>query len=258
MLEIRISEFTLFLLVFTRVTGAVLFNPFLGRRNVPAMAQIGLAMAIALLVTPTLNIADFDPGTGIAFIPVLMKELFIGYLTGLAINFLTTIALTAGEITDTQIGLGMAKIFDPQSNVSMSATGTLYNLMVTLVFFAMDGHLTLFRLVGRSFEAFPPGKVVIHTDAGMYVGLLMSTILQFTIKLALPIIAVELLLEAGIGVLMRSVPQINIFVAGIQLRLLVGLVMLLLTLPLLSGIFGNAVDVVFDKLEEAMILMLGT
>ncbi|HHX71504.1 MAG TPA: flagellar biosynthetic protein FliR [Clostridiales bacterium] len=258
MIEITISEYTLFLLVFTRITGAILFNPFLGRKNIPSAAQMGLSLVIALVITPTLPISGPETGLGIAFIPILLKELFIGYMIGLTVSFLTTIALTAGEITDMQIGLGMAKIFDPQSNVSMSMTGSIYNLMVTLVFFGMDGHLTLLRLVGRSCEVFPPGRIAINPQIGLQMGLLMGTILQLTIKVAMPIIAVELLLEAGLGVLMRSVPQINVFVAGIQIRLLVGLIMLVIMLPLISGIFGNAVDVIFDRLEEGMILMLGS
>lgn len=99
---------------------------------------------------------------------------------------------------------------------------------------------------------------MINMDIGSHVVLLFGDMLLLTLKLAIPIIAVELLAEAGLGVLMRTVPQVNVFVASIQLKLLIGLIVIFLFLPSVSGILNKSIGYMFERLEDSLVLMLKT
>ncbi|MEA4921206.1 MAG: flagellar biosynthetic protein FliR [Clostridiaceae bacterium] len=257
MTEYVFQNYIAFLLVFTRISGAILFNPFLGRKNIPAIVKVGLSLATAFLVSPTVDNVQSVGLYGVSFMAAAFFELVIGYMSGMLVGMITSFVVTAGEMSDTQLGLGMSKVYDPQSNVSMPVTGTIYNLMLTLIFFCMDGHLTLIRLIARSCEIFPPGSMKINTEVGSYIAIFFGSVLQMALKLALPVIAAEFIVEAGMGVLMRTVPQINVFVASLQLKLIIGLVLLILFLPTAAGIMGSSIDFMFEKLEDCMILMLG-
>lgn len=249
------SNYILFLLVLTRMSGVFLFNPFFGRKNVPTALKIGLAIFLAVLLTPAIE-ASPRMGSQIEFVLAVIKELFIGFVTGFVVNLFVSWVMAAGEASDIQLGLGMAKIYDPQANVSMPVTGTLYNIMLTLMFFAVNGHLTLIKIAALSLRAFPPGFVTINAEIGGYLTLLFGNILVLAVKLAAPVIAIELLTEAGMGVLMRTVPQINVFVASIQLKVIIGLVTIIFVLPAVSVIFGNSIGYMFERLEDSLILTL--
>jgi flagellar biosynthetic protein FliR len=250
------SSYIVFLYVLTRMSGVFIFNPFFGRKNVPAIVKMGLALLCAILVTPTLEQAAPESASGLIFMLALLKELFVGYMMGFVINLFLSWVLMAGEIGDIQIGLGMSKIYDQHSNIAMPVTGTIYNIMLTLIFFASNGHLTLIKIAAASCRAFPPGMIVINPQVASYLVELFGEMLSLAVKLAIPVIAIELLAEAGMGVLMRTVPQINVFVAGIQIKLIIGLVTMILAMTSVGAIFGNAVDYMFDKLEDCVILML--
>lgn len=255
MKEIIFSNYLLFLLVLTRMTGVFLFNPFLGRKNVPAIVKVGLALVLAIIITPTLS-TKAEISSDIEFVLVILKELLIGYLTGFIISLFVSWVLMAGEMSDVQLGLGMSQIYDPQSNISMPVTGNLYNIMLTLMFFSSKSHLTLIKIASVSCEVFPPGPSMFNMEIGSHVVLLFGDILVLTLKLAIPIIAVELLAEAGLGVLMRTVPQINVFVASIQVKLLIGLIVIFLFLPPAAGILNKSIGYMFERLEDSLVLML--
>ena len=258
MKEIMFSDYHLFLLVLTRMSGVFLFNPFLGKKNVPSIVKIGLSLLVAIIVTPTLSTKGVEISSDIGFILILLKELLIGYLTGFIISLFVSWVLMAGEMSDVQLGLGMSKIYDPHSNITMPLIGSLYNIMLTLIFFSSKSHLTLIKIASVSCEVFPPGPSMINMDIGSHVVLLFGDMLLLTLKLAIPIIAVELLAEAGLGVLMRTVPQVNVFVASIQLKLLIGLIVIFLFLPSVSGILNKSIGYMFERLEDSLVLMLKT
>ncbi|MEA4831985.1 MAG: flagellar biosynthetic protein FliR [Oscillospiraceae bacterium] len=250
------SYYILFLLVLTRMSGVFLFNPFFGRKNVPAIIKIGLALLISVLITPTLGLKNPEIGSQIVFIIMLIKELFIGYVMGFVVNLLVAWVLMAGEMSDIQLGLGMSKLYDNQTNVSMPVTGAVFNIMLTLVFFAQNGHLNLIKIASLSCMAFPLGYELVNPEIGSYLTLLFGNILLMTVKLAAPIIAVELLTEIGMGIFMRNVPQVNVFVASIQVKLMVGLIIFIFVLPVYYEYLGKSIDFMFEKLEQSIILML--
>lgn len=256
MLRINFSNFMLLLLVFARMSGALLFHPFFGRRNVPAIAKIGLALLAAILLTPVLQLPSPVFSSTISLMLSFLKEMLVGYALGFLMNLFLSFVLMAGEAIDMEIGLSMGRIYDPQSNVSMPATGTVFHLMLTLFFFSSNGHLTLIRILANSCRLFPPGPAFFDFQAGSYLALMLGDMLVLALKLAMPVIATELLTEAGMGVLMRVVPQINVFVAGLQVKLAIGLVIIILALPAASRLMDDTLAQMYEKLQESLAVML--
>jgi flagellar biosynthetic protein FliR len=252
------SNYILFLLVFTRISGAVLFNPFLGRKNVPVITKIGLSLIIAIGVFPSLGYTSTGIDSFVVFVFVIFKELLVGFTTGFLMQLAMSSVLIAGETVDMQLGLGMSKIYDPASNISMALTGTIYNLLFTLVFFLSNGHLTLIRLLVETCRLFKVGSGFINPEAGGYIVLIFGDILLLSLKLAMPVIAVELLTEAGLGFLMRSVSHINIFSVSLQIKLALGLFMVILALPVTSKVLDFSITYMFDKIKNSLSNMLAS
>lgn len=256
MLQLYFGNYMLMLLVFARMSGALLFNPLFGKRNVPVIAKIGLAMLASILLTPSLQVPPPVFSSTVSFMMSLLKEMLVGYTLGFLMNMFFSWVLMAGELIDMEIGLGMAKMYDPLSNVSMPAAGTMFNLMFTLIFFSSNGHLTLIRILASSCQLFPPGPALLDFQAGSYLALMLSDIVVLALKLAMPVLATELLTEAGMGVLMRIVPQINVFAASLQVKVAIGLVIIILALPAASRLMDDTITQMYQRMQESLAVML--
>ena len=220
-------ELTLFLFVSARVSGFILFNPILGRTNVPAFFRSGMILVLSIFVTAVSEQQPPEPSGTAEFLILMLLELAVGFLLGMAVNFFLYIPQMAGSMIDTQMGMTMNQMYDPGSSANISVTGQLLNTMMLLLFFAERGHLTLLRIFLTSEEIVPFGQVSIGLPA---YNLLLQLFVECTVlavKLCMPILAAELIAQVGMGVLMKVIPQINVFSINIELKVIVGLVLLL-------------------------------
>ena len=159
----------------------------------------------------------------------LMLELGIGFMLGMATQFfLYLIPQQAGEIVDNQMAMTMSKEYDPGSQSSMSVTSTLFTILMILLLFSENGHLTLLRILLSSGDVVPYGTARLGTEAAGAMMELFVECIVLAVKLALPILAAELLGQIGMGILMKVIPQINVFSINIELKMLIGLGLLAL------------------------------
>jgi flagellar biosynthesis protein FliR len=254
MWDLIFDRYIVFLLVFSRMSGMLLFNPFFGRKNVPAIIKGGLALFLTLpacsLVTENIEVS------GLLELMLLgAKELLIGFFAGFIIQLFLSAVLIGGDLADLQLGIGMAKVYDPQSNVSLPVSGSFFNLLFTLLFFIENGHLSCMKMIFYTLEVLPPGRGLFGQEAFAYVVSLFGSMLVLALKIAMPIIGVEILAEFGLGVLMRTVPQINVFVVGLQLKLLIGLFLFVLIVPILTSLFDTMTGTMFSQIEQGFKLL---
>lgn len=255
MWNVTFERYLLFLLIFTRMSGILLFNPVFGKKNVPGAIKVGLALITSVIFTSTYgNLSVGNPET-LSFILLLIKEIAIGFTISFVMNLFLSAFLMAGEMVDLQLGVSMSRIYDPQSNSTTPLSGTVFHTMFLLTFFLSNGHLTLMRVAGASFDALPPGSEWFSAQFTQGILALFAGMLVLALKIAIPIIAIELFIETGMGVLMRTVPQINIFVVGLQLKLAVGLLFIVLIVPGLSVIFENTVNAMFQVMMQTVSAM---
>ncbi len=225
-------ELTLFLFVSARVGGFVLFNPILGRTNIPAAFRTGMAMVLSVFVTSVTEQQPPTPSGTAEFMVLMLLEIAIGFLLGMAVNFFFYIPQLAGSMIDTQMGMTMNQLYDAGSSANMSVTGQILNVLMILLFFAGGGHLTLLRLFLTSEQIVPFGQVSIGLPAYNLMLELFVECTVLAVKLCMPVLAAELIAQVGMGVLMKVIPQINVFAINIELKVIVGLgLLLVLTVP---------------------------
>jgi flagellar biosynthetic protein FliR len=247
------GDFTYFLLIFARMSGFVFFNQIFGRGNLPNYFKISLSLLFAITVYGILP-PDKDMAivNSIVYALLIIKELFIGYLTGYIISAFFSTVVISGEIIGIQIGMAMSKIYDPNSNVSMGIIGSFLNLILILVFFSSKGHLNLIQIFMVSNKLIEVGKFSIPNQLFYNMVELFQQVLILALKLSMPIMAVEIILESGIGILMKAIPQIQVFSVNIQLKIMIGLVMLLILVPTFATFIENVIVLMFDNIESSL------
>ncbi len=248
----------LFMLVTGRMTGMIVFNPILGRRGIPNMVRAGFILLLSVCVyvmTPLRGLVIPNTLLGLA-LPFLM-ELFLGYVLGLVVNIFFYIPVMAGATIDMQMGLSMASTYDPASGIQVTATTNILNAMMSLLFFAANGHHTLIRVMANSGRIVPFGQVALGDDlyAALIQVFLDCTILG--VKLAMPILAAELLGQVGMGILMKVIPQINIFVINIDLKVIIGMLLLLILVAPFGEFLLEAETEMLLALQRLLPLMSG-
>ncbi len=244
------------LLVFARILSIFAFTPLLSRKNVPVMVRVILSIFITMIVIMVVQPEPVDSGTqaGI-YLMMILREVFIGLVLGFITNMFFNTVQVAGEIMDMQSGLGMAKVFDPETNVQMSVMGSIISFMMYLYFFATNAHMSYIRLFVISFDTLPVGGAGFNPDLGYNIVSYFSVLLAMVTKLAMPIIAAAFVLEFCMGMLMKSVPQIQIMVVNIQLKVAVGFSMLFLIAIPIADFVDGYLETWLDTLGEFLTIM---
>ena len=244
------QSLTLFLYIIARVSGFVLFNPLLNRNNLPTLFRSGLILTLSLFMFSIEGQTVAVPGSILVFSIRVLLELFVGYTLGLVVNFFLYIPQMAGQNIDTQMGLTMNQIYDAGSQSNLSVSSLFLNVLMVLLFFAENGHHTLLRILMTSGDVVPFGAVNMNVPA--VVSAILELFLDCTvlsIKMSMPILAAELIGQLGMGILMKAIPQINVFAINIELKVIIGLALLLLLIAPFSEFFLETEILMLNRLE---------
>ena len=251
------TQLTLFLYISARVSGFILFNPVLGRTNIPASFRTGMVLVLSWFVMGVTRQEVPAPTGTVELLIHLLLEMALGFLLGMAVNFFFYIPQLAGHMIDTQMGMTMNQMYDAGAQANLSVTAMILNILMTLLFFAAGGHLTLLEIFLTSEEIVPLGAVSIGLPAYNYLLELFVQCTILAIKLCMPIMAAELIAQVGMGVLMKVIPQINIFAINIDLKVLVGLSLLLMLIVPISEYLIDAERTMLNSLHEILLLSTG-
>ena len=156
---------------------------------------------------------------------------------------------------DTQAGLGMAKVFDPESNIQMSVMGSFVSFMMYLYFFVTNAHLTYIKLFVMSFDIVPLGVGGFNSNLGIIIVEYFSVVLTLVMKIAMPIVVSQMILQFCVGVLMKSVPQIQIMVVNIQMKVGFGFLILYFVAVPMSNFIDKFMDIWLQTLEGVIPLI---
>ncbi len=248
-------EFVLFTLILMRMSGFVFLNPVLGRKTIPAIFKTGLVFVLAIGVYPSAQVSDADVTSAIVYGVLLLKEFALGYLAGFVMQLFDMVVTYAGSVIDFQMGLSMSTVYDAQNGTQVAMTGNILQIYYLLLFFAVDGHLALIKILAESGNVVPYAGVVLGTDAAQSMLNIFIQCIVLAVKLSFPIIAFEFLMEIATGLLMRIIPQINLFVVSIQLRVILGIIMMVFMISpagdFLSRLITDMVQTIQDILRLA-------
>lgn len=251
-ITIFINKFLIFLLVFIRMTSIFVISPIFSRQNMPSYLKIGLALFCTFTIAPTLGSIDINYYDFINFTLLIFKEFIIGIILGFTSYLVFSSLLVAGQIIDVQIGFGMVNVLDPQNNIQVPLVGNFLYLLATNIFLITNGHHILLTALVKSYAIVPINSFTI-TDT-LVNNILGVFIESFAIgfKISLPIIAAVLLSEIALGILSRTVPQMNVFIVGLPLKITIGLLALIFIMPT----FVNVLGYIFDKLYAFISIVL--
>lgn len=246
----------LFLLVLTRVSGIFLISPFFGSMNIPMMIRACTAFLISLIIFPVIDVqgAPNLPPVMLQYAALVVIELIVGWMMGFVGYVLFSAINLSGQLIDMQVGFAMINEMDPTSGQQIPLVGSfLYNLCI-LIFLASNGHYIILSALTESFSSVP--VMTAHFDGSivLFMTNITGSIFVTGMKLALPVLFAILLTNVGLGVLARTMPQMNIFVVGIPAQIVAGIFVIGMTLPF----YSLFLDVIFNDLYSKITVLLQT
>lgn len=251
-----ISNFELYLFILVRITGFIYTAPFFSQKNVPFRVKTGLSIFMAAIIYYTLSIPAPEYSGVIGLATILVKEAIAGAIMGLFANIAYFILNFAGQIIDMDLGFSMVSELDPMTNIQTTITANLYSYIVLFMMIITDLHHYFLRAVIDSFQVIGIGKEVF--DTGLY-HLMVTYITDYFIigfRIVLPIFASMLIVNTVLGILAKIAPSINMFVVGIQLKLIVGLLILVIIIELIPSVSDFIFNEMVKMLKASIQLMV--
>lgn len=228
-----------FLLVLARLTAAIVAAPLFGARSVPIHTRVGLAIVLSLIVLP-LSERDLEgaPTDLFAFASALGTEVILGIAIGVGIMLVFQGLEMAASLVSVQMGFGIGQVFDPISGQMSGTLEQFYRVIITLVFFAINGHYLVVMGFLATFEVVPPGEATLAVIAGDRVVPFFGTLLVSAVQIALPVFGALVLTDLALALVNRTVPQMNALVVGFPVKIGVGLIVLGASMPMLVAFLG--------------------
>lgn len=249
-IDVFFSGLLVYMLVLVRFAGMIFFNPILSRSGVPSIVRIGLVLFLTLLIAPMQEVAPVEAMGSLEYAFAAVKELFLGFVYGFVFQIFYYLLYFAGDVIDTDIGLSMAKTFDPATNIQSGFSSSFITTLFVLYVFLTDSHLALINMFATSFELIPLGVSGLSTSVFSFIIDLFISIFMVVLRLCAPFMVAEFILQVSMGILMKFVPQITVFVINFQLRIGLGLLMLFLFAPFVSQFIDNYIVILFDNLSD--------
>ena len=255
-MDLKISTLTLeaFLLVVVRTGCFIAVAPIFGHKSVNAKLRVLIAICMSFTTFSVLDITMPEYYTVLDYTLLVIKEALCGLSLGFVSSLVMAVISFAGEFIDREIGFSMVTNFNPSMGTMVTITAELYDKLVCLVIMVTNLHYYILKALAQSFVLVPIGDVdfnfpVIYSDVVSFI----SQYFSIGIRIAMPIFIGVTMLNVILGVLAKSAPQMNMFAIGIQLKLIVG--MLILTIAILF--IPNITEFVMDRMQTMLSAMLG-
>lgn len=235
-LEVLVGRWApVFLVLFCRCGGVVALTPALGSHVLPVVMRVGLAGLLAGLLAPVLGgRLPRLPVDTLAVAAILLGELAIGLVLGLAVRMLFAGMSLAADLAGVQMGLGLPGALDPHSLQSVSSVNLLLDQIALLVFLLVGGHHAVLGALAHSLAAVPPGTVRLGAGVTEWLVQLFGAAFVLALRLAAPVGAAMLVTMLTLGLLNRMAPQVNVFALSFVVTIGVGTLVLLAALPALE------------------------
>lgn len=247
-----LSKYEMFIFVLIRISGIFIISPIFNNDFIPKIFKIGFAFFFSLIITDVLNAKQIDYNN-LGVLSLVLKELIVGFIVGFISYLFFTAVYVLGQIVDMEIGFGMVNVLDPQNKEEMPIMGNFYYILAILVFFVIDGHHMLIKGLVDSFTYIPIGTFELKSAVMYQVVGILGKVFVIGFKISSPILAALFLANVLLGILARTMPQMNVFIVGMPFKIFIGLFVILFTLPLfiiaLQHMYNNMYEEIFNFLK---------
>ena len=245
-----IEMYPYLLLIFVRLTSFFIIAPIFSMKGVPTQFKLGLASFIALVALTNLPVDEPLLLNGY-YILLIIKEVGVGLALGFTAALLLYAIQIAGAFIDFQMGFSIASVMDPQTGTQVPIIGHFKYILALLFLLTVNGHHLMLDGVMQSFHTFPVESISFSTkieDVAHFFTQLFVDMFLIAFQIALPVVGALFLVDVALGILAKTVPQLNIFAVGLPLKIFVGFIMLFLSMP----IFFYVVQILFEKILISM------
>lgn len=254
--EVALNYWEVFLLIMVRIASFVYTAPMFGIPGIPQRVKVSLSLFISILIFMILPDKNLVYTGVLDYAILVIKESVVGLLLGFVCNVCIQALTFMGHIVDTNIGLSMANMYDPTLRTQTGVTGTFYYYTTFLLMLISGLYQFLISAIVDSYSIIPFGAVTINTT--LYDSFLevIASYFIIGIRLSLPIFVTIMLLNVVLGILTKVAPQMHMFSIGVQLKLLLGLAVMFLTvglLPVISSAIFNMMKQVVKSVAGGLV-----
>ncbi len=257
-IDFLLDTWDVFLLVFIRITGLFVIAPIFSRRSIPLYHKIGFSFMLTILIINTIPNPELGTYQHILqFVFLLAKEFVVGIAIGYVAYLIFNGIYLAGQLIDMRIGFGMVNVLDPLSNIQIPITANFYFIICMIMFLGIDGHFILINAIAKSYNFLPIGAATFNEALINDILSLFTNIFFIGFKIAAPVTAAILVTDVALGVISKAVPQINVFVLGMPLKIGVGLLIMVSTLTVFKELAFLMMDGMDGEMYNFIIDMAG-
>ena len=230
---LSLEQAEIFFLILIRISAIIVTIPVLGDASVPARVKIGLSLLMTMLLFPVIRTQITNPSFDLfSLILRIFGEVLIGVMIGFTARVLFAGIQLAGQLIGFQMGFSIVSVIDPASSMESSVIAEFQYIVAVLIFLVMDGHHIFIHAIADSLRILPP--LSFHLSGPLLDALigLIGKMFAVAMRVGAPVVAILFFLSISLGLVARTVPQINIFIVGFPLQIAIGLIGVGVTLPL--------------------------
>jgi flagellar biosynthetic protein FliR len=236
-------------MVLARISAFVMAAPFFGYSSIPTRVKAAISVWLSVVVINAVPAVSLSYEGVLGFSVLILKEAVAGAVLGLMCNMCFYILGFAGQLMDMEMGLSMANMFDPTTNVQVTVTGNIYNYILMLMLVVTNTHYYIIRAITDSFTYFKVGEAVVRTEALKNIMVdFMANYFLIAVRIVLPVFCCMLLINVILGVLTKAAPQMNMFAVGIQIKVIVGMILLIILVQTMPSVS----DFIFQEMKEVI------
>lgn len=254
-----IPQFPAFLLVFARVATFFVTMPIFSYRTIPAAHRIGLSFFLAWIMYYTIDTPVFEIDG--SYFLLIIKEVLVGLLTGFVAFMILSAVQIAGGFIDFQMGFAIANVIDPQTGVQSPLMGQYLYTISLLFLLGANGHHLLLDGIFYSYQFIPIDQVGIpFGDENMLKFVVKAFNQAFIIafQMSIPVVGSLFLVDVALGIIARTVPQLNIFVVGMPVKIIVSFIVLMIVMGMMMVVLQHLFDFLIVTMRGLMQLIGGT
>lgn len=243
----------LFLIV-ARVTGLFMLVPVFNSKNIPMAAKTWFIIFISLLIVPTTVVGSLDFSNMMMIAYYILIELLNGVLIGSVVLFALSTVYIAGKLIDTGIGFSMVSVLNPLDGNQMPVSANLYYIIVMLIFLVTNTHHAIIRAIVRSFDIIPLGQILFNEILLSELVSVLTKAIELGVKIAMPVTLTIVIANVILGILAKAMPGMNVFVIGMPFKIMIGLAIMMMTLPFFYSLFTSILDDMLNEMNKIILL----
>ena len=258
-MEAIIPKFSVYLLIFVRIASFFITMPIFSYRTIPAQHRIGISALLAWIMYYTVSSPGFEIDG--LFLLLVLKEAMVGLIIGFFAYMLFSAVQTAGGFIDFQMGFSMANVIDPQTGAQSPLMGQYLYTFALLFLLAIDGHHLLLNGIFYSYQLIPLTTEFLPFGDEQILTLMIHFFTQsfvIAFQMSIPIVGSLFLVDIALGIVARTVPQMNIFVIGFPIKIIVSLILLVVTMSTTLFLVKGLLQTTLEGMRSLMNLLGGS